>query len=219
MISPCYFIDLDTQEAFVGPQGILTSGKRNTGVFLDTETLRSNLKLLTKHAVKKGWPILSPVEVYDGGVKETKTPNGLPVHCKRGDKDSKKIKETAVRGSLTLAAGSKGKSRHYSAAQFKKLLKKHRQLVFEKYGYDVFKNPHFLKALKAGGIKTCVVYGVALDFGLESLVLKLMKSGFHVYIPVDAVKAINEENRRMALVELRKFGAEMWNTEFILKNT
>lgn len=219
MISPCYFIDLDTQEGIVGPQGILASKKQNTGVFLDTETLRANLKLLTKHAVKKGWPILAPVEVYDGGVKEAKTSTGLPVHCKRGSRDAKKIKETTVRGAVTFAAGAKGKSQRYSVAQYKKLLKKHRQLVFEKYGYDINKNPHFLKVLKSGGMKTCVVYGAALDFGLEALVLQLMKSGFHVYIPVDAVKAINEENRRMALVELRKFGAEMWNTEFILKNT
>ncbi len=219
MISPCYFIDLDTQEAFVGSHGVLASGKQNTGVFIDYETLRANLKLLSRHAVKKDWPILAPVEVYEDGAGETKILKGLPVHCKRGSKDAKKIKETAVRGALTLSAGSKGKSQKYSVAQYKKLLKKHPQIVFEKYGYDVFKNPHFLKMLKAGGIKTCVVYGAALDFGLESLVLKLLKSGFHVYIPVDAVKAINEENRRMALVELRKFGAEMWNTEFILKNT
>ncbi len=215
MISPCYFIDLDTQEAFAGSGGFLASSSQKNEVFIDPETFRNNLKLLTKHAVRQGWKILSPIEVYDEDEKKpAKTPAGLSTHCKRGSKEAKKIKETTVRGAYTMA-----KTQKFSVAAYKKILKKHSQLVFEKYGYDVLKNPHFLKMLKAGGIKTCMLYGVALDYGLEALALKLLRSGFKVYIPVDAVKAINEENRRMALVELRRYGAEMWNTEFIIKNT
>lgn len=227
MISPCYFIDLDTQEAFAGASGIFAANKGSNGIYIDQETFQSNLKLLTKHAVRKGWPIFSPVEVYDepAGVAGG-TPAGrgkksllpLPVHCKRGSRDAKKVKETSVRGAFTFAAHSK-ETKKNPTADYKKLLKKHHQLVFEKYGYDALKNPHFLKAMKAGGIKTCVVYGLALDYGLEALVLRLLKEGLNVFVPVDAVKAINEDNRRMALVELSRFGAKMWNTEFILKNT
>ncbi len=194
---------------------------------MDTLTVRKNLGILTKHAVKKGLKILSPIEVLDETVvsgKASKSLRGIAEHCKRGSKDAKKIKETLVRRSFVFGrkpglAKASGKSKKFSAEDYGKILKKNNQLVFEKYGYDVFKNPNFLKVLKAGGIKICVVYGVALDYGLDALVLKLLKEKFSVYVVVDATKAINEENRRMALIELAKYGAKMWNTEYILKNT
>jgi|GEM_PF-2232727 len=222
MISPCYFIDLDTQEGFLGKSGVLAKDSQKTGIFLETETVRKNLKILTKHATKKGWKILSPVEVFDENGSEKKVAKALRAispHCKRGSKDAKKIGETVVRSSFVFGTKPGVKEKKFSKKEYEKILKKHKQIVFEKYGYDVFKNPNFLKVLKAGGIKICVVYGVALDYGLDSLVLKLLKAKFSVYVVVDAVKAINEENRRMALIELAKFGARMWNTKYILRNT
>ena len=89
----------------------------------------------------------------------------------------------------------------------------------EKTGFNLFNNPHALKLLKKSRIKNCIVFGVAIDYGLEQTILGLIENGFKVWIPVDAVKPINEDNREPVMKELRSKGAEMWNTEFIISHT
>lgn len=201
MIAPCYFIDVDTQNDFMSKEGLEP--------IPGASEIRHNLMLLTSHAVKKAHPIIAPVELYD---KHLPGCLKLPLHCRCGSKGFEKITETRVKKMAIIPMSP-------ARISYKEFLKKYHQIILEKYAYNAFNNPHFLKLLKAGRLKNCVVYGVGLDYGIESLVLRLMKEGFKVFMPVDAVKPINEENREMTLVELRKYGAEMWNTEFIIKNT
>lgn len=86
----------------------------------------------------------------------------------------------------------------------------------------VMKDFHFLEdpkalKLKPGLPKHCVIYGKALEYAIELVVMKLIKKGYKIWIPVDAVSCINEENREKVLIEMRKEGAEMWNTAAILE--
>ncbi len=185
MLSPCIFIDIDTQEDFFSPKG--------ASPFPRSDSIRHNLKQLTVCAFSKGITILSPVEK---------------------DFEQPKIKETLLKGNFLFPKVSVSKK----PVNYQTLLKKHPQIIIEKNNFDIFSNPHMMHLLKASGVKNCIVYGLAIDYGLESAVLKLIMQGFKVYVPVDAILAINEANREPALKELRHAGAEMWNTYFIIKN-
>jgi nicotinamidase-related amidase len=199
MITPCIFIDIDTQNDFFDPNGALP--------IKNASEIRKNLKRLTVQAVKHKIPIVSGVEAYLPKVKK----NG-PQHCLAGSKGQKKIAETAVAGSFLIK--DEKKTLNYAA-----IIRKHKRIVLEKSDYKFFSNPHTLKILKALKIKNCVVYGIAVDYGIEQVVLKLLEKGFKVWIPADAVKPINEDNREPVMKELRSKGAEMWNTDFIIQNT
>ncbi len=135
-----------------------------------------------------------------------------PYYCIAGTRGQKKITETAVKKSRIIANAK-------DRLNYANLLKKYSQLVLEKTNFDLFNNVHALNLLKKSRIKNCIVYGIAIDYGIEQVILKLLENGFKVWVPVDAVKPINEENREPVMKELRSKGAEMWNTEFIVNNT
>jgi len=199
MISPCIFIDVDTQHDFFDSGGAMP--------IKGAQEIRANLKLLVRHAQKNKIPVISAVE------KHTKaTLKKGPYYCMAGTRGQKKISETSLK-KLRVIGNEK------AVLNYAGLLKKYDQLVLEKTNFNFFSNPHALKLLKKSRLKNCVVFGVAIDYGLEQTILKLIENGFKVWIPVDAVKPINEENREPVMKELRTKGAEMWNTEFILINT
>jgi hypothetical protein len=75
-----------------------------------------------------------------------------------------------------------------------------------------------LRGHKKSAIKNYVVYGFGLGQSIQHMVSDLIKKGLQVWIPVDAVYFRNEKNREKELIELRKLGAQMWNTAFIIKN-
>lgn len=199
MISPCIFIDVDTQHDFIDSKGAMP--------IKGALEIRANLKLLVQHAQKNKITVISAVEKHSG-----ETLKKGPYYCMSGTKGQKKIPETTLKKSHVIA-NKKG------AMNYAGLLKKNDQLVLEKTGFNIFNNPHTLKLLKSTRIKNCVVFGVAIDYGLEQTILRLIENGFKVWLPVDAVKPINEANREPVMKELRTKGAEMWNTEFIIKNT
>ena len=199
MISPCIFIDVDTQHDFFDPKGGMP--------VKNAAEIRENLKKLTQHALKNKITVISPVEKHS---KETLKKG--PYYCMAGTKGQKKISETTMKSSHVIKNDK-------SKINYENLLKRNRQLVVEKCNFDLFCNPHTLKLLKKTRLKNCVVFGVAIDYGLEQTILKLLEYGFKVWVPVDAVKAINEDNREPVMKELRSKGAEMWNTEFIISHT
>lgn len=199
MISPCIFIDVDTQNDFFDPKGAMP--------VKGAAEIRANLKTLVRHAQKRNIPVISAVE------RHTKsTLKKGPYYCIAGTKGQKKISETSLKNSRVIGSEE-------GALNYANLLKRYDQLVLEKTNFNFFGNPHSLKLLKRARVKNCVVFGVAIDYGLEQTILKFLENGFKVWVPVDAVKPINEENREPVMKELRSKGAEMWNTEFIIKNT
>jgi nicotinamidase-related amidase len=199
MISPCIFIDIDTQNDFFDPKGAMP--------IKGAEEIRGNLKRLTQHAIKRKIKIFAGAQSYDP-VEKSKNAR----FCVAGTKGQKKIIETSVPNACILA-------NEKSAANYETLLKKCRQIVLENENFKFFKNPHTLKLLKKAGVRNCVIYGAAIDYGIEQVALELIKNNFRVWVPVDAVKPINEANREPVMKELRKQGVEMWNTEFIIANT
>jgi nicotinamidase/pyrazinamidase len=199
MLTPCIFLDIDTQVDFIDPKGVLP--------VKDASEIRENLKRLTKQALKRKIPVLSSVETHP----RIDSPKGIALG-EAGAKGKKKIRETMVPGARVVPMEK-------AKLNYPALLKKYRQIVLEKQNFNLFSNPHFLKFLKESGAKNFIVYGVAMDYGIEIATLELLKRNFKVYVVVDAVKPINETNREPVMKELHAKGAEMWNTDFIIQNT
>jgi len=201
MLSPCYFIDLDTQNDFFE--------KKGAQYVKQVERIIPLLKLLREKAFLKHIPIFSGVESY--GMQDFLKTQRKP-YAIRGTHGSKKIPETLLKKTFVIPQNAK------KIPASRTLLKKYPQIILEKSRFDFFNNPHAIKLLRSTKIRNCVMYGIALDYGLQMATSRLLKEGFQVWIPVDAVWCINEENREKALIELRKLGVHMWNTAFILEN-
>lgn len=199
MISPCIFIDMDTQNDFFDPKGAMP--------IKGASEIRDNLKRLTNHAKKHSIKIFSGVESF----KRCKDDDNRKF-CYSGTNGQKKIPETHVKNACVIRTDDE-------SMNYESMLKKCEQIILEKSDFKFFDNPHALKLLKKTRIKNCIVYGIAIDYGIERVVLDLIENGFKVWIPVDAVKPINEENREPVMKELRSKGAEMWSTDSIIANT
>lgn len=192
VISPCLFLDIDTQRIFF-------DGNKNPPQL----HLKNNLKKLTLHALKKKIPVIAFLE--------TKRDASGSLQKKKINLKSK-IAQTIIAKNGTIAQNS-------TPPNYQTFLRKYPQICIEQSDFNIFSNKHTLALLKVSGIKNCIVYGASLDYGIDLAVLKLLKNGFQVWIPVDAVWSVNEKNREATLKELRAAGAHMWNTDFILLNT
>ncbi len=73
-----------------------------------------------------------------------------------------------------------------------------------------------LKEQKKKKILNVIVYGSGLDCGIETIILMLLEFGFQIWLPVDAVCCADEKKRERILIELRKKGVQMWNTEAVV---
>lgn len=194
MISPCLFIDIDTQESFF-------KKPVNSKQGLQPSVVKKNLKKLTAHAKNKCIKIISPIDtavtVKDGEFK----------------KNLKKLKESVMDGApYVVKLGDK-------IADIESIFQKNHQIIVEKKNFDTFTNPYFVSMLEKSGIQNLVIYGYGIDFGIEKTVTNLIKKNFKVWIPVDAVLAINEDNREPSVKELHTLGVQIWNTDFIIDNT
>ena len=99
------------------------------------------------------------------------------------------------------------------------LLKKHATLKKIPVGETESLVDFLKKRSRTKKVRHVVLYGKGLDTSIEKSVADLVKAGFDVWIPVDAVEFRNEKERENILIELRKLGAQMGNTDFILQNT
>jgi nicotinamidase/pyrazinamidase len=81
--------------------------------------------------------------------------------------------------------------------------------IFQKRTFDVFSNPAFGERVRAIKPRTAVVYGVASDYCVKDAVLGLLEIVPRVLVVEDAVRAVKEEDGRMALDEMKTKGAVM----------
>lgn len=64
-------------------------------------------------------------------------------------------------------------------------------------------------ALRAAGIKTLIVYGVATDYCVKATVLDGLKEGYNVYVVNDLCRGVAEETSEAALEEMKQKGAKI----------
>ncbi len=196
------FLDFHTQRDFFPPKGRLP--------FEEAGEIRPRLRLLTHHAIVTKSFLVAFVETHSAchhamspSLKKTVD------FCLEGSRGSEKIPETSVPDSYFV---HELKMRNSLSSFFKKKS----QLILPTTHFNAFEKPALLNVLKKSGITKVVLFGIGLEYGIEMAALQLLKAGFSVYIPVDAVACINPANREPVLKELHKAGVHIWNTEFLI---
>jgi nicotinamidase/pyrazinamidase len=78
-------------------------------------------------------------------------------------------------------------------------------------GYSAFENPRLEQLLRARGVDTVHVVGLALDYCVKATALDARKAGFEVIVDRDATRAVdvNPGDGERAVAELRAAGVEV----------
>ncbi len=64
--------------------------------------------------------------------------------------------------------------------------------------------------LKAAGIKTLIVYGIATDYCVKATVLDGLKEGYKVIVIQDLCRGVADETSKAAWEEMKQKGAQIW---------
>jgi nicotinamidase/pyrazinamidase len=79
----------------------------------------------------------------------------------------------------------------------------------DKEAYSAFEGTELLTTLHEKGIKRVFIGGLATEFCVKSTVLDAVKSGFRVFLLVDAIRGISDEKVKEAIKEMQERGVEV----------
>ena len=181
------FFDVDTQHDFISKNGRL--------YVKGAEKIVNNLKRLTNFARNNRIPIFASVDKH---VKDDPEFKIFPVHCVAGTLGEKKIRQTLLKGAITVS------SKKYERNKLTAILKRAKQIIIEKNTYDVFSNPNLKTLLK--DVKIAYVYGVATDYCVKFACLGLRKLGIKTNLIIDAIKAVSPRCGNETLKLLKSSG-------------
>jgi nicotinamidase/pyrazinamidase len=197
MTTPLAFFDVDTQFDFMDPAGKL--------YVPHAEEIVPQLVRLMAFARKRNIPIISSADAHAPNDPEFKI---WPPHCVSGTRGQRRIKETSLRGAMTIPM---------SSGPFIAPRKWPPQIIVEKDVYETAANPNFDTILETLGPRRYVVFGVATEYCVRADVLALRERSKRVDVVVDAIKAITEEDGREAIEEMANAGAEFIITGDVCK--
>jgi nicotinamidase/pyrazinamidase len=87
-------------------------------------------------------------------------------------------------------------------------------------GYSAFEatNISLEEYLKAKGVDTFYIAGLATDYCVKETAIEALKKGFHIYVITDAIEAVNVKpgDSNKALEEMKKAGCNLVTSKFIL---
>ena len=193
------FWDVDTQVDFMDPDG-------NLPVPGATD-IEDNLEKLTQHARTHGIPILSTQDTH---VVDDPEFEQFPPHCVGGTPGHEKIPATLLEEAVLVDEDS-------VATQAQALADGDiPQLILQTGQLDAFEEPAAEDLLRVLEPATVVVYGVTTEFCVRLAVLGLLQRGYGVRLVMDAIKAIDEDDGREAVEEMRNKGAETVTTDRVL---
>ncbi len=89
-------------------------------------------------------------------------------------------------------------------------------VVFEKEHFSACLEPDFVDALKAYGRPEIVIAGMETHVCVLQTALDLLHAGFRVHLAADAVCSRVDENRDIAIDQLRHAGAVVTSTEIVI---
>lgn len=91
-----------------------------------------------------------------------------------------------------------------------------RPRVCEKEHFSACLEPDFLPMLETCQRRTIVVAGTETHVCVLQTCLDLLQAGFHVHVAADGVASRAEQNRDIALGQLRQAGAVITSTEIVI---
>ena len=193
-----FFFDVDTQRDMMSPKGALyVPGAERT-----IPKLRKLFEFARKHEVF----VLSSADSHSAGDPEFQS---LPPHCIAKSEGQLKIDDTRFPRAMVL----ENKPRDLNLLD---AVKKNRQIVLEKQGFDPFDNPLTQRILRALP-PYAIVFGVPFEFSVKATCLGLRKQGIKAAIVSDAVRSLSPQTFDDTCAELRKAGVEFITLDALLE--
>ena len=189
------FIDIDTQNDFMNPDGALyVSG---------AETIKPNLSKIYNWAKENNSYIIASVDAHEPDDIEF---NYFKPHCVKKTYGQQKIVETKLDNPLVISMDYPKKP---------ELKKKH--FIIEKNDFNVFVNPHTAKLLELINPDNIYIFGVATDYCVKAATESILKRYKNVSIIVDATKGIDNNKSNEFLNFVKSSGVQLIKTEQLTK--
>lgn len=181
------FFDVDTQIDFLYPAGALYVPR--------AERLVNVVEQLNRHAAANGILVLSTTDAHAENDPEFQR---WPAHCVAGTTGQQKPARTLLDPRIVIpgASGDEG-------------LDGARQIVFEKRLIEMFDDPNLPRLLARLNADRYVVYGVATEYCVRSVVLGLARLGKAVEVVGDAIESIQETEARRTLGDFAAAGVRL----------
>ena len=104
-----------------------------------------------------------------------------------------------------------------SLSEFFEVVPRPGDVVIEKYRYSGFVSTHFERYLRANGVQTIVVTGVATNVCVESTARDALMRDYSVVIPRDMTEATSPQAKQASLGTLGHFFAEIVASDELLR--
>ena len=111
------------------------------------------------------------------------------------------------------AQGSKGAEILINPALITKVIRKGMNPKFDSYsGFmdDGGSKTDLDKVLKAAGVKTLIIYGIATDYCVKATALNGAKEGYKVVVVQDLCRGVADQTSNAALDEMEQKGVQIW---------
>jgi nicotinamidase/pyrazinamidase len=202
------FWDVDTQRDFIEPDGQL--------YVPGAEELLPNLESLTRFARQRRIRVVADICDHTMEDEEISADpdfkTTFPPHCIRGTRGHEKVDATVPSNPLYL------ENRPYEREELQRLLAGHEgEIVIKKQALDVFSNPATAVLVDVLAPRVAVVYGVALDFCVNLVVLGLSQRRCQVYIVSDASKPIDVKAGDECMRRWRALGVRVVTTADVVE--
>lgn len=189
------FIDIDTQNDFMNPDGALYIPR--------AETIKPKLKTLIDYAQASNLYIIASLDTH---VKDDPEFEQFPPHCIKNTYGNEKIKETKL-----------DKAQFIPNKFIADLKLTSKQFVVEKNVFDIFANPNVERLLRTINPDECVVFGVATDYCVKCAAEGLVKRNYKAKLLTDAIIGIDEEHSKNIIKSLQRLGVDSTSTDEVLK--
>lgn len=90
-------------------------------------------------------------------------------------------------------------------------------IIIRKPRYSAFIGTHFDNALRARGIRTLILTGVATNVCVESTARDGFMMDYHIVVPSDLTAGVNEQAKQMSLFNINTFFGEVVESKRILE--
>jgi nicotinamidase-related amidase len=195
-------IDMNTQRDFLSVSGSSTITNRSEAA--------ANVARLIAFAKRGETFVVSSLNV----ARPLASRADRSIHEPHVDKDSKaseKITSSLLPRRLTLGDDD-------PVSLPVDLLANHRQVIFPKWGDDLWTNPRADRVISSLRAKTITVFGVGVEYSIRLMVLGLRTRGYRVRVVTDASGGWNRESSDLAMRVMQAKGAELLTTDQFLAN-
>jgi nicotinamidase/pyrazinamidase len=198
LVKNIFFADIDTQRDFILPGGAM--------YVPGAERIIPKLRRLFDFAKINQVQILSSLDSHADDDPEFQQ---FPVHCIRGTEGQRKLDETLLPHPLILKNEPIDRNLVND-------IQKYQQIIIEKQTLDVFSNPVTERLLKALPSRA-IVFGVAMEYCVQSACSGLRRNGVQTVVITDAVRAVSPVMEKKVFEEMKKAGVEFTTLDVILE--